>query len=154
MIIAMITSSDLDYKETKLIKQGKKVLKSPLKELADWINKEYGVKVINIYYDYIEDHRPRINIIFEFKTDERKFYDKDYNYNLQKQKSISKKFNELLSINNNESKYNLIADRYTGKVMDRILLKTAPTYIIKKDNILYVRTYNTDYEFDVLMNGK
>jgi hypothetical protein len=109
MIIAMITSSDLDYKETKLIKQEKKVLKSPLKELADWINKEYGVKVINIYYDYIEDHRPRLNIIFEFETDERKFYDNDYNYNHQKQKAISKKFNKLLSINNNESKYNLIA---------------------------------------------
>jgi hypothetical protein len=48
-----------------------------------------------------------------------------------------------------EPDYLYQVDRYTGKVMDKILLKTAPTYIIKKDNILFVRTYNTDYEFDI-----
>jgi hypothetical protein len=49
-----------------------------------------------------------------------------------------------------EPDYLYQVDRYTGKVMDKILLKTAPTYIIKKDNILFVRTYNTDYEFDIV----
>lgn len=40
-------------------------------------------------------------------------------------------------------------DRNTGKTLDKTLLKTAPEYIIKKDSILYVRTYNTDYQFRI-----
>ena len=38
-------------------------------------------------------------------------------------------------------------DRSNGKILDKILLKSAPEYIIKKDSTLYVRTYNTDYQF-------
>ncbi|MDF2804571.1 MAG: hypothetical protein K0S61_4476, partial [Anaerocolumna sp.] len=38
-------------------------------------------------------------------------------------------------------------DKYTGEVLKEIPLKSAPSYIIKKDNVLYVRTYDTDYEF-------
>ena len=38
-------------------------------------------------------------------------------------------------------------DRKTGKTIDRLSLKSAPEYIIMKDSILYVRTYNTDYQF-------
>jgi hypothetical protein len=103
----MITSNDFDYIETKMIKQGTKVLKSPLKDLAEWINKEYYVNVINIHYDYIEDNRPRLGIIFEYDTDERKFHDKDYNYDPKKQKAILNKFNEILLLKdgNNESKF-------------------------------------------------
>lgn len=40
-------------------------------------------------------------------------------------------------------------NRYTGKVLDKILLKTAPEYLIEKTSVLYVRTYNTDYQFTV-----
>lgn len=40
-------------------------------------------------------------------------------------------------------------NRYTGKVLEKTLLKSAPGYLIKKDSILYVRTYNTDYQFMV-----
>ena len=101
----MITSKDLDYKETKLIKQGKKVLTYPLKDLAEWINKEYCVNVINIHYDYIQNNRPRLEIILEFKTDKRKFNDNDYNYDRNKQKAIADKFNELISLKDNEPKH-------------------------------------------------
>lgn len=38
-------------------------------------------------------------------------------------------------------------DCNTGKILEKTLLKTAPEYIIKKDSVLYVRTYNTDYQF-------
>lgn len=38
-------------------------------------------------------------------------------------------------------------DKNTGLILNEIPLKSAPTYIIKKDNLLYVRTYDTDYEF-------
>lgn len=37
-----------------------------------------------------------------------------------------------------------------GKIIDRISLKTAPSYLVKKDNILFVRTYDTNYEFEII----
>ncbi len=40
-------------------------------------------------------------------------------------------------------------NRNTGEVLEKTLLKSAPDYIIKKDSVLYVRTYNTDYKFMV-----
>lgn len=40
-------------------------------------------------------------------------------------------------------------DASSGKIIDEVPLKSAPDYIIKKDNILYVRTYNMNYEFEI-----
>lgn len=40
-------------------------------------------------------------------------------------------------------------DTSSGKIIDKEPLKTAAEYIIKKDNVLYVRTYNMDYEFEI-----
>lgn len=40
-------------------------------------------------------------------------------------------------------------DRNTGKILDKTKLKTAATYIIKKGNILFVRTYNMNYQFKI-----
>ncbi len=40
-------------------------------------------------------------------------------------------------------------DIYTGEVLDKIPLKTAASYIIKKEQFLFVRTYNTNYVFDI-----
>lgn len=104
----MITSSDIDYLETKLIKQGKKELEPPLRDLAEWIKKEFNVNVINIHYDYIQNERPRLGIILEFKTDERKFYKDNYNYDHKKQLAISEKFNEILILKGNNSKANFL----------------------------------------------
>lgn len=38
----------------------------------------------------------------------------------------------------------------SGEIQDKIPLKSAPSYIIKKDNTLFVRTYNTDYELKIM----
>ena len=46
--------SDKDYKETKQIMLGKKVMQPEFKPLAEWIDKTYGVKTINIFYDTID----------------------------------------------------------------------------------------------------
>ncbi|HHU70805.1 MAG TPA: hypothetical protein GXZ21_02080 [Clostridiales bacterium] len=40
-------------------------------------------------------------------------------------------------------------DTSSGKIIDKIPLKTAAEYIIRKDNVLYVRTYNMNYEFEI-----
>lgn len=47
-----------------------------------------------------------------------------------------------------EDDYLYILDKYTGKVLDRILLKTGPDYIYEINDKIYVRTYNTNYIFD------
>lgn len=48
-----------------------------------------------------------------------------------------------------EDDYLIQLDAQTGKVLDKQLLKSAPQYIIKKEDLLYVRTYNTNYTFKI-----
>ena len=70
----MLMPSDRDYKVTKSIKCGKRVLDSPYYELAQWIKFEFNAVVLNIYYDLIKpENRPRLNIVFEFENDNVKF---------------------------------------------------------------------------------
>lgn len=40
-------------------------------------------------------------------------------------------------------------DSRTGVVTEEILIKSKPDYILQKENNLYVRTYNTDYFFEI-----
>jgi hypothetical protein len=98
--------SDRDYKETKLVKQGKKILESPFIELAQWINKEFNVIVLNVYYDLIKlENRPRLNIVFEFQNDEFKFRNGQAgSYNEDKQKVIASKFKELIKNHTSKGK--------------------------------------------------
>lgn len=92
----MITPGDCDYRETKLIKQGKKVMPEIFKELAHWIEKQFNVSVLNIYYDLIEfNNKPRLNIICEYSRDEEKFKE-GWAYDADKQKIIADKFREIL----------------------------------------------------------
>ncbi len=48
-----------------------------------------------------------------------------------------------------EPDYLYQVDLNTGKVLDKQPIKTAASYIIKKGSTLYVRTYNTDYQFKI-----
>ena len=48
-----------------------------------------------------------------------------------------------------EPDYLYILNRYTGAVIRRQLLKTAPDYIIRKGDQLFVRCYDTDYVFRI-----
>lgn len=48
-----------------------------------------------------------------------------------------------------EADYLYQLDRTTGKVLDKTLLATAASYIILKEEKLYVRTYNRDYVFEI-----
>lgn len=41
-------------------------------------------------------------------------------------------------------------DMNNGKVLTKIPVKSSVSYIMKKGNALYVRTYNTDYKFDIV----
>lgn len=100
----MITPFDEDYKKVKKFKMNGEVLNEPFNILANWINNEFNVSVLYIYYDQIiEDRRPRLNVVFEFKKDSEKFFGKG-GYNENKQKIILDKFRELTSDN---SRYQL-----------------------------------------------
>src|SRR5688500_4857974 len=94
----MIVSSDPDYLDTKLVKQGKKQPGRTFQELADWIHEVFDIKPLNIYYDKIEvdKDRPRLNIIFEYCDSVPKFRDKIGNYDSAKQKMIADKFKQIV----------------------------------------------------------
>lgn len=49
-----------------------------------------------------------------------------------------------------EPDYLNLIDRTDGSLIEKIPIKTQADYIIYKDDILYVRTYNTDYTFQVM----
>jgi hypothetical protein len=96
----MILTSDREFKETKLIRQGKQVLISPFGELAEWISARYQVNVLNVVYDPPNDllKRPRLQIIVEHAEEEHKFRKGGFlgNYLKDKQDAISVKFTEIL----------------------------------------------------------
>ena len=49
-----------------------------------------------------------------------------------------------------EPDFLFILDKWTGKVINTIKLKSGPEYIIEKDNQLFVRTYDMDYIYDII----
>lgn len=46
-----------------------------------------------------------------------------------------------------EKDYMYVLNKADGRVVQKLLIKSGPDYIVEKDNRLYVRTYNTDYVF-------
>ena len=90
--------SDKDYKETKQIMLGKKVMQPEFKPLAERIDKTYGVKTINIFYNTIDKgNRPRLEICFEHPKEKDQFNGPNgFNFDSGKQKAIGKKFKETL----------------------------------------------------------
>ena len=94
----MIVSTDPDYLDTKLVKQGVKKLDSIFQELADWINQKFDTPVLNIYYDKIDvdKNRPRLSIIFEYYQSVQKFRDQIGNYETEKQNLIANQFRQVL----------------------------------------------------------
>lgn len=49
-----------------------------------------------------------------------------------------------------EADYLYQIDLNNGKVLDKISVNTSPEYIIVKDSILYVRCFDTDYQFNIV----
>ncbi len=94
----MMMPDDKVYQETKEIKLGMSEIKLEFRPLADWIDKTFNVKTLNIFYDLIEeDDTPRLEICFENQWEVDKFRDADgCNYDSVKQEAILKKFKETL----------------------------------------------------------
>ena len=94
----MITPRDEDYQQTKRLKKTGAPLKSPFKELADWIGTNYGVRVLNVVYDtVIPDNRPRLSVILERQEDALKFRKGALgNFNRIDQKRVQERFESIL----------------------------------------------------------
>ena len=91
----MIMPSDKDYKETKQIMLGKKEMNPDFKLLADWIDKKFNVKTINLKYDTIDKGtRPRLGVFFETAIEANSFHENGQftNFDSKKQKQIADKF--------------------------------------------------------------
>lgn len=96
----MITSSDREFKSTKRIKQGKKRLRAPFDELAEWIAATRKVTVLNIIYDRANSlHAPRLQVILEYQSHAQKFY-RGVNFDRRQQNAIAKKFLEIIERDN------------------------------------------------------
>lgn len=89
--------SDKDYIQTKRIILRTDKMKPEFVPLAEWIDKTYDVKTINIIYDTLDNKTPRIQICFEYENEKNKFLTDDISYfDKPKQKAIGEKFTELI----------------------------------------------------------
>ena len=93
----MIMPTDKEYTQTKRIKLGTEKMKPEFNQLAEWIDKTYGVKTINIIYDTLYDNKPRVQICFEYEKEKQKFLTNDIShFDKAKQKAIAEKFSETI----------------------------------------------------------
>jgi hypothetical protein len=89
--------SDKEYTQTKSIILGTEKMKPEFVPLAEWIDKTYDVKTINIIYDTLDNKTPRIQICFEYEKEKNKFLTHDISYfDKPKQKEIAEKFTKII----------------------------------------------------------
>ena len=84
-----------DYIESKNLKKGLITLKSPLLDLQNWFMDEYGVKPLNLIYEFLEhNQKPRLTLVWDTREDTLKF-NPDWREFKNKEEIIVKKFQEL-----------------------------------------------------------
>jgi len=106
----MILPSDKEYTQTKRIIRGTEKMKAEFVPLAEWIDKTYEVKTINIIYDTLDNKTPRIQICFEFEKEKNKFLTQGISYfDKTKQKAIGEKFAEIIKQQKLSKSNNLIS---------------------------------------------
>jgi hypothetical protein len=117
----MISPYDKEYKQTKQIMLGKKTMNPDFRPLADFIDRRFGVRTINIVYDTIDNGtRPRIGIYFEFSHEKQSFNENngDVNFDSKKQKLIADKLRQTIieqGLIKNRGLFNLLTKTETAK---------------------------------------
>ncbi len=97
--VKMIIPSDKEYTQTKRIILGTEKMKEEFVPLAEWIDKTYEVRTVNIIYDLLDNKRPRIQICFEFEKEQNKFLTNEMSYfDNNKQKAIAEKFKDIVQL--------------------------------------------------------
>src|SRR5688572_25900875 len=106
----MITSEDIEYIKTKLIKQGKAVLDEPFERLATEVYLRFRVRPVNFHCDILTHHnQPRLQVIFETREESKKFFDKKrlFFFSLDKERLITELFYKIFRENSNYRTDNL-----------------------------------------------
>jgi hypothetical protein len=94
----LVTCYDTEYKDTKLIKQGRAALEPLFAELAGWVASTWEVTVLNVVYDQVDAPRrfPRLQVIVEHADEQQKFR-AGFNFDPSKQQAVAEKFAELVA---------------------------------------------------------
>ena len=113
----MVASSDIEYKRTKLIKQGKKQIDKRFELLAKWISETFNVKVLDIQEEFMK-HNSKVKIAIHLESHEEvmKFREGDdwwTNFDSVKQNKIAEKYIEIGNL------LKVPTDGVLGKVMKR-----------------------------------
>jgi hypothetical protein len=92
----MIDPSDPEYASTKRIRQGRASLPKNLVKFAEWIADRFNCPVpLNVVADRIFLGDPRLQIIFEFEADAKKFFTKSGNFDSAKQLIVLDQYKKL-----------------------------------------------------------
>jgi hypothetical protein len=120
-----------EYQQTKLVRQGKREMHTQIRPLAKWINQEYMVNTLNIFYDrFGEENKHRLQIIFEFSKDSKGFFN-EYGYDKNKQEQIRKYFINSLQdqrIKGKMRSFNLFKRIFGQKIQSEEWLITFRTF--------------------------
>ncbi len=92
----MILPTDKDYLETKLIALGKAQMLPEAQIMADWIEKTYHVRVLNIVYDLLTESTPRMQVCLKYTSDVELFNDTTHNFDSEKQLSVANELRNLI----------------------------------------------------------
>lgn len=69
----------------------------PFDELAQWIEAEWNVSVLNVVYDIVDPtNHPRLQVILEDTVDTQCFRGGDGNYDHDKQRAVTARFVEII----------------------------------------------------------
>src|ERR1700739_22516 len=101
----MVMWTDKEYRLTKQIKAGKGKMADDFLPLAGWIYSAYGHRPLNIIYDKIDDKRPRIQVIFEFDAEKKKFTKNNgYGFGAAAQRAIAREFKKSIAVQSSAKK--------------------------------------------------
>lgn len=149
----MIMPSDKEYKQTKRIKLGTEKMKSEFAPLAEWIDKTFDVKTINIIYDTLYDKKPRVQICFEYEKEKNKFLTSDISYfDKTKQKLIAEKFKETIEqqglSKTTNSLLNFSKPNQNGKYQtENVFVIYGAFELVAKQEVTYKITKEQTYKF-------
>ena len=156
----MILPSDKEYTQTKRIILGTERMRPEFVPLAEWIDKTFDVRTINIVYDTLDNKTPRIQICFEYEKEKNKFLTHDISYfDKSKQKGIGQKFSEIIKhqglSKNNSSISNIFGLNKNGIYLtDNVFVIYGAFEPVAKIEATYKITQKQTEEFIKSFNNK
>lgn len=135
----MIFSSDIEYKKTKFIKQGKTSISENIEYFAKWISEHYDVNVLDIQEKFNENESElRIEIYLETLKDEFKLKMSEHFFadiDLKIQKEIVEKYIQIRNSSNGLKKLPKMNDFFIACFAFEPLAKEESNLLIPEKRI-------------------